>query len=127
VSGGAGPPGIKTTNIPDPQWISGFVSGELHFYAGIKESLNKKGHIVYLRFTISQHARDSQLLELLINYFDAGRLDKDQNKAMVNLVVDRFSDLNNQIIPVLCFGKTLLWVKLSNSGEPLKIKILSHI
>jgi hypothetical protein len=118
VSGGAGPPGIKTTNIPDPQWISGFVSGELHFYAGIKESLNKKGHIVYLRFTISQHARDSQLLELLINYFDAGRLDKDQNKAMVNLVVDRFSDLNNQIIPYCVLGKHYYGLNYQTPGNP---------
>lgn len=29
--------------------------------------------------------------------------------------------------PVWSFGKTSLWVKLSNSGDTLKIKILSHI
>lgn len=88
---------IETKNIPDPHWVSGFASGESNFYSGIKESQNKKGHIVFIRFTISQHARDTQLLELLINYLDAGRLDK--NKAIVNLVVDRFSDLRDKIIP----------------------------
>lgn len=31
---------IQTTNIPDPNWVSGFVSGEGNFDAGIRESKN---------------------------------------------------------------------------------------
>jgi hypothetical protein len=65
-----------------------------NFYCGIRESLNKLGNIVSLRFIISQHARDIQLLELIKNYFDSGRLDVVQNKSVVNLVVEGFSDLN---------------------------------
>jgi hypothetical protein len=90
---------IQTANIPDPQWVSGFVSGEGNFYCGIRKSPNKLGNIVSLRFIISQHVKDIQLLELLINYFDSGRLDVVQNKSVVNLVVERFSDLNDKIIP----------------------------
>jgi hypothetical protein len=29
--------------------------------------------------------------------------------------------------PALCYGKTLLWVKLSNSGEILKLLIPNYI
>jgi len=43
---------IQTTNIPDPHWISGFVSGEGNFDAGIRKKINKIGYQVYLRFRI---------------------------------------------------------------------------
>ncbi len=52
-------PIIITTNIPDPNWISGFVSGDGNFDAGIRDSKNIIGvrSRVYLRFRISQDAR----------------------------------------------------------------------
>jgi hypothetical protein len=90
---------IQTANIPDPQWISGFVSGEGNFYCGIRESQNQLSNKVSLKFTISQHARDIQLLKLIMNYFSSGRLDVVPNITVVNLVMERFSDLNDQIIP----------------------------
>jgi len=92
-------PIIETGKIPDPNWISGFVTGEGNFDAGIRKSLNKLGYRPYLRFRVSQHARDNQLLELIINYLEAGRLEKNQNNTMTNLVVGQFADLNDKIIP----------------------------
>lgn len=88
-------PIINTENIPDPNWVPGFVSGDGNFDAGIRDAQNKLG--LYLRFRISQHARDNQLLELLANYLGTGRLEK--SKTMTNLVVGNFPDLNNKIIP----------------------------
>ena len=73
-----------------------------NFFCGIRQSQNKLGNIVSLRFIISQHARDIQLLELLIDYFGSGRLDVVQNISVVNLVVERFSDLNDP--PALAAG-----------------------
>lgn len=63
---------IQTTSIPDPNWVSGFVSGEGNFDAGIRKSSNINGFRVYLRFRITQHERDYHLMELLIKYLGAG-------------------------------------------------------
>lgn len=92
---------IQTTNIPDPNWVSGFFSGEGNFDAGIRTATNKIGYRVYLRFRVTQHARDTQLMELLIKYLGAGRLEKDyrKNKICVNLVMGNFSDLTQIIVP----------------------------
>jgi LAGLIDADG endonuclease len=94
---------IQTTNIPDPNWVSGFFffSGEGNFDAGIRTATNKIGYRVYLRFRVTQHARDTQLMELLIKYLGAGRLEKDyrKNKICVNLVIGNFSDLTQIIVP----------------------------
>jgi hypothetical protein len=110
-------PTIVTTNIPDPNWISGFVSGDGNFDAGIRESKSIEGATVippkqiaalggearrtrvYLRFRISQDARDTQLLELIIKYFGVGRIEKEPRNTVYNLVISKFSDLNQIIIP----------------------------
>jgi len=89
---------IQTTNIPDPNWVSGFVSGEGNFDPGIKiQESCKIGFQVYLRFRVTQHVRDTKLMELLIKYFGAGRIEN--SRQAVNFVVSNFSDLNQIIIP----------------------------
>nr|AYE93291.1 LAGLIDADG homing endonuclease [Termitomyces sp.]AYE93310.1 LAGLIDADG homing endonuclease [Termitomyces sp.] len=92
-------PIIKTASIPDPNWVSGFVSGEGNFDAGIRKSTNVIGFRVYLRFRLSQHARDTQLMELIIKYLGAGRLELDPRKPVTYLVIGKFSDLIQIIIP----------------------------
>ena len=48
-------PIINTENIPDPNWIAGFVTGEGNFDVRItQQSTNKIGSRVQLRFRISQ-------------------------------------------------------------------------
>jgi len=92
---------IETINISDPHWISGFVSGEGNFDAGIRKATNIKKERVYLRFRLSQHERDIKLMELLIKYFGAGRIECDKriNHFVVTLVIGNFSDITNKIIP----------------------------
>jgi|ERR1700761_77539 len=92
-------PLIKTTYIPDPNWISGFVSGDGNFDAGIRESKNIIGFRVYLRFRISQHQKDTELMKLIISYFEAGRLEINSNRSVLNFVISSFSDLREKIIP----------------------------
>ena len=78
------------------------VSGDGNFDAGIRESKNIIGFRVYLRFRISQDARvanAAELMELIINYFGAGRLEKEQRGTVYNLVISKFSDLDQKIIP----------------------------
>jgi len=55
---------INTENFPDPNWISGFVTGEESFDVIIpRDSTSKLGHRVQLKFRISQHVRDIRLMQ----------------------------------------------------------------
>ena len=90
---------IETTNISDPNWISGFVSGEGNFDAGIRKSTNIIGSRVYLRFRLTQHVRDIKLMELIIKYLGAGRLEKDLRGSVLHLVIGNFSILFKKIMP----------------------------
>ena len=70
-------PVINTENIPDNNWIAGFVSGEGNFDVRITQQLsNKIGTRVQLRFRISQHERDLKLMELLNKYLGSGSIYK---------------------------------------------------
>ena len=89
---------IKTTNIPDFKWISGFVSGEGNFFVDIfKSSSNKIGYQVKLRFSITQHSRDKELLELIGKYLDAGVLNIHSENAFV-FKITKLVDLNKKVI-----------------------------
>jgi len=115
---------IETTEISDPHWISGFVSGEGNFDAGIRKATNTRKERVYLRFRITQHERDLKLMELLIKYFGAGRIecDKRLKHSVVTLVIGNFSDISNKIIPFFdqypIFGVKYLdyldWANIAN-------------
>jgi hypothetical protein len=113
---------IQSTNIPDPNWVSGFVSGEANFDVGIKKSKNIIGYQVYLKLRISQHERDLKLMILLINYLGAGRIENDSRNPVVYLVIGKISDINNIIIPFFnqypIFGTKYLdyldWCKIAN-------------
>ena len=88
----------KSYNIPDPNWIAGFASGEACFIVDVaKSNSNKIGSSVNLRITISQHARDELLLCNLINYFNCGKLYKNNN--CFNLTIRKFADIDTKIIP----------------------------
>jgi hypothetical protein len=66
-------PVIFTGNIPDPNWIAGFVADDGCFDVRITKSTTKIGQRVQLRFRITQHERDIKLMELIIKYLGAGR------------------------------------------------------
>jgi len=93
-------PIINTTNIPDPNWLAGFVSGEGCFFVQIKTSkTNKIGHQVQLGFTISQHERDKKLMEILIKFLETGKIYINSKLQAVNLTINKFEDINKIIIP----------------------------
>lgn len=54
-------PIIFTKYIPNPNWISGFVTGEGNFDVKIHNSKNKIGYRVRLRFRIWKHERDKKI------------------------------------------------------------------
>ena len=93
-------PMIKTRNIPDFNWISGFVSGEGNFFVDIfKSSSNKIGYQVKLRLSVTQHCRDKGLLELIALYLNAGIVNVHSEKAYV-FKITKLSDLTNKILPL---------------------------
>jgi len=117
-------PIINSTTILDPHWISGFVSGDGNFDAGIRYYKNKEkiGYKLYLRFRITQHEKDIKLLKLIIIYLGAGRIEKNIKTSVVNLVISKFLDINEKIIPFFnkypIYGIKHLdyldWCKISN-------------
>jgi hypothetical protein len=90
---------INTETIPNPNWISGFVSAEGNFDVRIPKLNSKLGYRVQLRFRITQHYRDKILLENIIKYLGSGKLYIYPNYTAVSLVIVNFSDINNIIIP----------------------------
>lgn len=131
-------PIINTKNIPEPQWITGFVNGEGTFDVKIYKSKTKTGFAIQMRFRIPQHARDTQLIEVLIKYFGSGKLEKHTQFEAVTLVIVKFSDIKDKIIPffelyplVGVKQKDFLdWchiAKLINNGSHLTIEGLTII
>jgi len=112
-------PTIKTTNIPDSNWISGFVSGDFclklplvfdlsgkgtskggNFFVDIfKSNSNKIGFQVKLRLSITQHSRDKELLELIVKNLAAGIVNIHSENAFV-FKVSKLVDLIKKIIPL---------------------------
>ena len=70
------------------------------FNISIAKSLNTKtGYRVWLRFQITQHSRDAELLKLLINYFNCGGFYLNKNKEIGDYIVSSFSDISSNMIP----------------------------
>ena len=101
---------IVESQIPDPKWVAGFVSGEGCFM--IKTSVNqnaKLGYGVQLSFQITQNNRDVELIRSLVSYFGCGRLvvNEKHNGTKVNFNVTNFSDIQELIIPFVLNHKIL--------------------
>lgn len=112
---------INTVNIPDPNWIAGFVTGDGNFDVRItQQSTNKIGYRVQLRIRISQHERDIKLMELLAKYLGSGKIYKSPGKAAVVLTILNISDITNIIIHFFEINP-LLGIKLLDSIDWCKI------
>lgn len=94
-------PVINYTEIPNPNWIAGFSSAEGCFLVNILKSnkINNKNQFVQLIFKISQHNRDTKLLELIAKYLNCGQVMVHSKNAKV-FAVGKFIDINNKIIPI---------------------------
>ena len=91
-------PSVLDQKIKDPNWIAGFASAEGSFMVKIYQS-NKLslGSCVSLVFQITQHSRDKQLMENLIDYFGCGGVHKNRN--WFDYRVTKFEDIITNIIP----------------------------
>lgn len=118
-------PVINTENIPDPNWIAGFVTGEGNFDANITQSTYKIGQRVQLRFRITQHNRDIKLMEHIIKYLGSDQIYKYPKTSAVSLTIVKFSDITNTIIHFF-YKNPLLGVKLLDFMDWCKIAKLMN-
>jgi len=63
----------------------------------IYKSNTKAGEAVQLKFKLTQHTRDEQLMRSLIKYLGCGSLYKDREAFEYRIA--KFSDIENKIIP----------------------------
>ena len=87
--------------ILDPDWISGFISTEGNFDVRIPSTSSKLGYRVQLRFRISQHSRDIELMKKIVEYFGSGKIYKYGGQSAISLTIVDFTDITNIIIPLL--------------------------
>ena len=59
------------------------------------------GYRVQLRFRISQHSREIELMEKLVEYFGAGKIYNYAGKSAINLTIFDFTEISQIIIPFL--------------------------
>ena len=92
--------------VPDPQWLAGFTSGDGNFLIGIGKSEVKAGFNARLIFTLTQHARDGQLMVNISKYLDCGTIVRQNLEDAVYVKVTKFSDILEKVIPF--FQKNLI-------------------
>jgi LAGLIDADG endonuclease len=92
-------PVILNEMIPDPAWISGFVSGEGNFDVRRPTANNSVGIRVQLRFRIVQLKRDLKLRENILKSLGSGKIYKYNGQEAVSLTIVKFKDLTDIIIP----------------------------
>lgn len=91
---------VEDITISDPQWLAGFTSGEgCYSVSVLKANTTKLGETVRLRFQLTQHIRDEQLMKGLETYLDCGSVRNRKGGLIVDYRVDKFSDLTEKIIP----------------------------
>jgi len=87
----------KFNGIPDPFWVSGFVSGDGSFQIVFRKY--NKG--IFARFSIHLHVRDLEVLKGLSTYFKSNSIEKKVYilEKSAHLQISKFSDIVNIIIP----------------------------
>ena len=83
---------VENQTIRDPNWLSGFTSGEGCFFIDIyKSSTSRLREAVKLKFKISQHIRDGLLIKSLVTYLGCGNYYFHAGAG--DIVVQKYSDI----------------------------------
>lgn len=84
--------------IKDPNWLAGFTSGEGCFFIDIKKSKTTRlGETVQLRFNISQHSRDENLIKSLADYLGCGKVFV--YPEVVSFNITSLGELDSKVLP----------------------------
>ena len=90
---------VLSNEIPNPNWLTGFIDGEGCFIINMQSSGNKDK--IWLTFQITQHIRDILLLENISKYFNCGRVSVRNTKLAGDFLVSPIVARSQTIIPFL--------------------------
>lgn len=94
-------PVMENRKITDYNWIAGFTDAEGCFFIAHKNSkLSKLGETVWLKFILTQHSRDENLLRNFIEIFECGRFVSKTPKEYGEFIVEKYSDIKDKVIPL---------------------------
>ena len=96
-------PSTNENKIEDPNWLAGFINGEGSFFIDVyKSKTNKIGSAVRLKFLISQHKRDINIMKSLPDYLGCGQyVLASSDYKHGEYIISKLSDINEKIIPFL--------------------------
>lgn len=80
----------RLQKISDPYWLAGFTSAEGCFFVNLSKSGSGLKERIRLRFILTQHFRDEQLMKSLTEYFNCGSLRERPGGLAVYFIVDKF-------------------------------------
>jgi hypothetical protein len=84
---------VKIKNL---NWIRGFIEAEGSFQVITQNNRN-----VSLRFSLTQHIKDEELLKGIVTYLNYGRYYKSPTRNEGQYLVTVFSEINDKLIPFL--------------------------
>ena len=84
---------VKIKNL---NWIRGFIEAEGSFQVITQNNRN-----VSLRFSLTQHIKDEELLKDIVNYLNYGRYYKSPTRDEGQYLITVFSDISDKLIPFL--------------------------
>lgn len=91
-------PVVRNQVIRDPYWLAGFASAEGCFLVNLSTSASHRlGVRINLRFNLSQHSRDEELMRSLIDYLGCGNAYLRKDGGAVDYLVFNRSDINKII------------------------------
>lgn len=86
-------PLIESMEVPHPEWMAGFISGEGSFSILGDDSIS-------LSFRVAQHHKDMELLKSFVSFFNCGYCNyHNKDQKAVTFTVRKFNDINSIIIP----------------------------
>ena len=103
-------PDIIPANVPEvkipldlnPHWLSGFITAEGSFFISIYSNKDRKvGYAISLVFSLSQHIKDIELLEIFVEYISCGVVRKSNTRGIAEWIITKSEDLNKKLIPFL--------------------------
>ena len=87
---------VLDSKIPNSNWLAGFTTAEGSFMVRVMDRPNSHTQVL-LRFKLTQHPKDEQLMKSLVDYLDCGKIYV--SVISIDFIVTKFSDITNKLVP----------------------------
>lgn len=92
---------LYNASLLNPNWIVGFIDAKGCFHVSVSKNKSMKlGYQVSLEFSITQHIRDKELMNKLVDFFGCGYVINDTPMKLQYRIRDR-QDLSMKLFPFL--------------------------